>query len=59
MLLWHGRVHLIDHGAALIFHHSWTDLEASASRPYDARDARAGRQPGRTSTRPTPSWRRW
>ena len=36
MLLWHGRVHLIDHGAALIFHHSWSNLEASASRPYDA-----------------------
>jgi hypothetical protein len=36
MLLWHGRVHLIDHGAALIFHHSWANLEASASRPYDA-----------------------
>jgi hypothetical protein len=36
MLLWHGRVHLIDHGAALIFHHSWANLEASASRLYDA-----------------------
>jgi hypothetical protein len=36
MLLWHGRVHLIDHGAALIFHHSWANLEASASRHYDA-----------------------
>ena len=36
MLLWHGRVQLIDHGAALIFHHAWTNLEASATRPYDA-----------------------
>ncbi len=36
MLLWHGRLHLIDHGAALIFHHAWTNLEASATRPYDA-----------------------
>jgi hypothetical protein len=36
MLLWHGRVHLIDHGAALIFHHAWTNLEASATRPYEA-----------------------
>jgi hypothetical protein len=36
MLLWHGRVRLIDHGAALIFHHSWSGLEASATRPYDA-----------------------
>jgi hypothetical protein len=36
MLLWHGQVHLIDHGAALIFHHTWTGLEAAATRPYDA-----------------------
>jgi hypothetical protein len=36
MLLWHGVVRLIDHGAALIFHHSWTGLEAWATRPYDA-----------------------
>ena len=35
LLLWHGRVQLIDHGAALIFHHAWTGLEASATRPYD------------------------
>jgi hypothetical protein len=36
MLLWHGRVELIDHGAALIFQHSWTNLEAWVRRPYDA-----------------------
>lgn len=24
MLLWHRQLHLIDHGAALTFHHSWT-----------------------------------
>ena len=36
MLLWHGRVHLIDHGAALIFHHNWAGLEASAAKFYDA-----------------------
>ncbi len=23
MLWWHGRLHVIDHGAALAFHHSW------------------------------------
>jgi hypothetical protein len=28
-------VQLIDHGAALIFHHSWTGLDAWAERPYD------------------------
>jgi hypothetical protein len=36
MLMWHGQVHLIDHGAALIFHHTWSGLEAAATRPYDA-----------------------
>ncbi len=35
LLLWHGRVQLIDHGAALIFHHSWAGLEESATKPYD------------------------
>jgi hypothetical protein len=32
MLFWHARPYLIDHGAALTFHHSWT----SPVRPYDA-----------------------
>jgi hypothetical protein len=36
MLLWHGRVHVIDHGAALVFHHAWTGLDAWVTRPYDA-----------------------
>jgi hypothetical protein len=30
MLVWHRQLHLIDHGAALYFHHSWTQyLERS------------------------------
>jgi hypothetical protein len=30
MLMWHRRLHLIDHGAALYFHHSWENyLERS------------------------------
>ena len=36
MLLWHGVVRLIDHGAALIFHHAWGGLDAWTTRPYDA-----------------------
>ncbi len=36
MLLWHGRIRLIDHGAALIFHHSWSGAAASTTRAYDA-----------------------
>lgn len=34
MLLWHGRLWLIDHGAALYFHHNWPAdyLERSRSR---------------------------
>ena len=36
MLLWHGTVQLIDHGAALIFQHAWTNLDAWVRRSYDA-----------------------
>ena len=36
MLFWHGRLHLIDHGAALTFHHNWPGAPAAVSRPYDA-----------------------
>jgi hypothetical protein len=25
MLMWHRKLHLIDHGAALYFHHSWSE----------------------------------
>ncbi|MGY1710662.1 HipA family kinase [Geodermatophilus sp. SYSU D00758] len=36
MLFWHGRLQLIDHGAALTFHHSWPGAPAAVARPYDA-----------------------
>jgi hypothetical protein len=36
MLFWHGRLHLIDHGATLTFHHSWAGAQAAVTRPYDA-----------------------
>jgi hypothetical protein len=36
MLIWHGRLQLIDHGAALTFHHNWPGAEAAVTRPYDA-----------------------
>jgi HipA-like protein len=36
MLFWHGRLQLIDHGAALTFHHSWPGAQAAVPRPYDA-----------------------
>lgn len=38
LLLWHGRLHLIDHGATLTFHHTWNSPEASSARRYDAAD---------------------
>jgi hypothetical protein len=37
MLFWHGSPYLIDHGAALTFHHNWPSVDAAATRPYDAR----------------------
>ncbi len=36
MLFWHGRLQLIDHGAALTFHHNWPGAQAAVARPYDA-----------------------
>ncbi len=37
MLFWHGAPYLIDHGAALTFHHNWA-AASIAPRAYDARD---------------------
>jgi hypothetical protein len=34
MLVWHGRLWLIDHGAALYFHHDWRDVMARANAPF-------------------------
>ena len=41
LLIWHERLWLIDHGAALYFHHDWPSregpaLRATAQRPYAA-----------------------
>ncbi|CNF84526.1 Uncharacterised protein [Mycobacterium tuberculosis] len=38
MLVWHGDVWLIDHGASLIFHHAWTNAARLFSGPYDVDD---------------------
>lgn len=42
LLVWHGRLWLIDHGASLYFHHNWPawlgtkDRRAASQRPYVA-----------------------
>jgi hypothetical protein len=38
LLVWHGDVWLIDHGASLYFHHSWARAGTLVTRPYDAAD---------------------
>ncbi|MDI5969276.1 hypothetical protein POF50_007935 [Streptomyces sp. SL13] len=38
MLMWHGGLWLIDHGAAMIWHHNWPGAAASAAKPYNATD---------------------
>ncbi len=42
LLLWHGNLWVIDHGAALYFHHGWTngvtDPDRFAEQPWDATD---------------------
>jgi len=35
MLLWHGSLYLIDHGATLTFQHRWSSAPAAAERSYD------------------------
>jgi HipA-like kinase len=34
MLVWHRRVWLIDHGAALYFHHTWSDSRERSRDPF-------------------------
>lgn len=34
MLMWQKELWLIDHGAALYFHHSWQNREEQATRPF-------------------------
>lgn len=34
MLLWHRQLQLIDHGAALYFHHSWEDRHDRSQDPF-------------------------
>ncbi|HEY9540035.1 MAG TPA: HipA family kinase [Luteimonas sp.] len=34
LLLWHRKLHLIDHGAALYFHHDWVNAGSAAASPF-------------------------
>ena len=34
MLIWNKELWLIDHGAALYFHHSWSNWESAAIKPF-------------------------
>src|SRR5882762_5877795 len=34
MLIWHRRLWLIDHGAALYFHHAWNRHDQLAAKPF-------------------------
>jgi hypothetical protein len=38
MLVWHGDVWLIDHGASLYFHHAWASAAKLVTKPYEADD---------------------
>ncbi|MFI1017695.1 HipA family kinase [Streptomyces sp. NPDC020965] len=38
LLVWHGDLWLIDHGATMIWHHNWPGAATSAAKPYDASD---------------------
>lgn len=34
LLMWHRKLWLIDHGAALYFHHAWTDMDQRSKDPF-------------------------
>lgn len=34
LLLWHRKLYLIDHGAALFFHHDWPTMERKIASPF-------------------------
>ena len=36
LLAWHRKLHLIDHGAALYFHHDWGDYRQRVADPFPA-----------------------
>lgn len=38
LLTWHGQLWAIDHGATLLFQHTWPDLATFAVRPYPIDD---------------------
>ncbi|MEU9100685.1 HipA family kinase [Streptomyces sp. NPDC048361] len=38
LLVWHGDLWLIDHGATMIWQHNWPGAAASAAKPYNASD---------------------
>jgi hypothetical protein len=38
LLMWHRRLQLIDHGASLLFHHSWPRADTMVDRAYDVAD---------------------
>ncbi|WP_411097140.1 HipA family kinase [Streptomyces sp. 020-2-3H-GM] len=38
LLVWHGDLWLIDHGATMIWHHNWPGAQTSATKPYNASD---------------------
>ena len=54
LLLWHGDLWVIDHGASLYFHHGWaggvTDPGRFARQPWDASDHVLGRHLGGVAT---------
>lgn len=37
LLIWHGRLWLIDHGASLYFHHNWPTLDKAGPNPTSQR----------------------
>ena len=58
MLFWHGGLQLIDHGAALTFHHHWPGAAGGGRAVPTTRPRTRCSSASRTCPPPTPSWPR-
>ena len=53
MLMWHRKLWLIDHGAALYFHHAWADGSDRSASPFATATRASGSRSGLPATHPT------
>ena len=58
LLVWHGDIWLIDHGAALYFHHDWSRAARTSPSTRASTSSGTGPPGSRRPTRGSPRWSR-